>query len=333
MLFKRVLRVIPALLVLAAMVLAACTPAATPIPTPTVELTQAVVVPTSAPTAVPTPALIILKDGLDREVKLAAPPQRILSLAPSNTEILFAVGAGGQVVGRDDFSDYPEAAQAVTSIGSTFVKLNMEAIVAQKPDLVLVAEITSAEQVKALEKVGLTVYWLANPEDFDGLYQNIIVVGQLTGHEADALKLADQLKARVTAVAEKLKGVAARPKVFYELDATDPTKPFTAGTGTFIDTVIRLGGGDNVGAVIDDLYAPISSEELVKQNPDIIVLGDSAFGVTPEVVKQRAGWNAIAAVKNDQIFGFDDNLASRPGPRLVDGLEAMAKLLHPDLFK
>ena len=316
---------------------ATVTPTTIPIavpPTATIAPTAIpTVAPTAAPTVEPSPTPIAHTDGLGHQVTLATPAQRIVSLGPSNTEVLFALGAGAQVVGRDDLSDYPEAAKQVTGVGATYGNFSAESIVALKPDLVLMAEIYTPEQVKALTDLGLTVYWLANPKDFDGLYVNLAIVGQLTGHAEEAAKLADALKGRVAAVAGKVKGATAKPKVFYELDATDPAKPYTTGPGTFVDMLITLAGGENVGAVLKDQYAQISSEELVKQNPDIILLGDAAYGVTVESVGQRAGWGSIAAVKNQRVFVFDDNLTSRPGPRLVDGLETLAKLIHPESFK
>jgi iron complex transport system substrate-binding protein len=284
------------------------------------------------PTMPPAPFLFFT-DGLSRTVKVTVPAQRIISIAPSNTEILFALGAGKQVVGREEMSDYPAEAKNVTSIGSVFQKINTEAIVALKPDLVLAAEINSPEQVKALEDLKLNVYYLPNPKTFDELYTNLETVGKLTGRSAEAAKLNEALKARYAAVTQKIATASSKPKVFYEIDATDPTKPYTSGPGTFIDLVIGLAGGENIGAGLKDAFAQISSEELVKQNPDVIVLGDALYGVTPEAVAQRPGWNALAAVKNKQVMPFDDNLISRPGPRLIDGLEQMAKLLHPELFK
>ncbi len=288
---------------------------------------------TMAATATAAPAPINLTDGLSRTIELAAPAQRIISLAPSNTEILFALGAGQQVVGRDALSDYPAETTAVVSIGSLLDKLNTEAIVALKPDLILAAEINSPEQVKALEDLKLTVYWLPNPKKFEDLYTNLETVGKMTGQSAEATKLIDSLKARYDAVIKTVSTAKNAPTVFYELDATDPTKPWTAGPNSFIDTMLTLAGGRNVGTALKDPFAQISSEELVAQNPDIIVLGDAAYGVTPDSLAQRAGWNALSAVKNKQIFTFDDNLISRPGPRLIDGLEQLAKLIHPELFK
>jgi iron complex transport system substrate-binding protein len=198
---------------------------------------------------------------------------------------------------------------------------------------VLAAEINSADQVKTLEGLGLTVYQVPNPKDFDGLYKNLAAVGQLTGHTPAAQVLTEDSKARIAAVAEKMKGATAKPKVFYELDATDPTKPFTPGPGTFVDMLITLAGGQNIGGALKDQWAQISSEELVAQNPDIILLGDAAYGITVESVGQRAGWAGLAAIKANAVYTFDDNLVSRPGPRLVDGLETIARLLHPELFK
>ena len=281
----------------------------------------------------PTVASIDVKDGLGREVKLAGPAKRIVSLAPSNTEILYALGAGPEVVGRDDFSDYPAAVKSVASIGGSNGKYNLEAITALKPDLILASELNTPDQVKAFEQLNLTVYYLKNPTDLNGLYTNLQTVAELTGEESEATTLVQSLKQRVDAVTSKLAGVTSKPKVYYELDATDPTKPYTAGPGTFVNNLITLAGGQNVGSILKDQYAIISPEVLITQNPDIIILGDSAYGITAASVGQRPGWSAIAAVKNNQVFPFDDNLVSRPGPRLVDGLEALAKIIHPELFK
>ena len=313
--------------------LTACAPQATP----TVDSvsTEAVITEasaTEAPTEAPVNTTLTFTDGLGREVKLEAPAQRIVSLAPSNTEILFAIGAGSQVVGRDNLSDYPEAASAATDIGSAFEALNTELIVSLKPDLVLAAEINTADQVKALEDLGLTVYYLKNPTTLEELYTNLEVIAQLTGHEADAAQLIDELKARVAAVDEKVTTATEQPTVFYELDATDPAKPYTVGKGAFITLLIERAGGKNIAGDLD-AYPQLSLEQVVAADPDFIILGDSAYGITPESVAARPGWSGLSAVTNNQVVPFDDNLVSRPGPRLVDGLEALAKLLHPELFQ
>jgi iron complex transport system substrate-binding protein len=315
------------IVLLPALLLGACAPplAATEAAPPATEVA-------AAPT-VATDLFINLVDGLGRSVHLDAPAQRIISLAPSNTELLFALGAGEQTVGRDAFSDYPAEAVDVTDIGDTYSGLNTEVIVSLEPDLVLAAEITPTEQVQELEDLGLTVYWLANPTTLEGLYENIAIVGELTGNEDAAETLAADLRARAEAVAAVLEGIEERPTVFYELDGSDPAAPWTAGEGTFIDLLIELAGGINIGAVMDGQYGQLSIEEILLQDPDVILLGDAAFGVSPDLVAERAGWGDLSAVQNGQVYPFDDNLASRPGPRLIEGLEILAQLLHPEAFE
>lgn len=299
---------------------------------------------TSTPTAVsiqppantiPSPTFsnsITLTDGLNRKITLAGPAQRVVSLAPANTEILFATGAGAQVVGRDETSDYPAGTLTLPTIGG-YSGFNLEAIVALHPDLVLAGGINTPELVASLEQLGLTVYFLPNPARLEDMYTNLETVARLTGHETETNLLVDSLKARVAAVDEKLQPLSYAPTVYYELDATNPTKPYTAGPGSFVDLLITRAGGINIGAELQGQWAQISMEQMVVANPAIIILGDAAYGETPAKVAARPGWGTLTAVQTGQIFPFDDNLVSRPGPRLVDGLEAMAKLLHPNLFK
>jgi iron complex transport system substrate-binding protein len=268
-------------------------------------------------------------DGLMRPIKLKGSPKRIVSLAPSNTEILFSVGAGKQVVGRDSFSDYPPEARSIKDIGGSMGKYNIEAIIALHPDLVLAGEINTPELVNSLEHLGLVVYYLPNPITLEEMYTNLETVGQLTSHQSESIALVASLKKRVAAVDARIALENSRPSVYYELDATDPSKPFTAGPGTFIDLLITRAGGKNIGRDLLSPWAQISLEHLVVADPEIIILGDSAYGVTADSLKRRPGWNGLAALRKGSVYSFDDNLVSRPGPRLVDGLEALVKLLHP----
>jgi iron complex transport system substrate-binding protein len=312
--------------------LGACaTPQSNQTPEPESSIQDAGTPTQAAPLALPA---IEMADGLNRVVTLEEPALRVVSLAPSNTEILFAVGAGQQVVGRDDFSDYPAQAIELPLVGGDAGKFDLEAIVALQPDLVLASELNTPDQVKAIEDLGLNVFLLANPKDMEGMYQNLLKVATLTGHTQEAFDLVLALKGRVAAVEEKLMPISSAPLVFYEIDATDPNAPYTSGPGTFIDALIRMAGGSNLGGGLGSPYGQISLEELVQKNPSIILLGDSVWGgVTPEAVAQRPGWEKLAAVQSQQVYPFDDNLVSRPGPRLVDGLEALAKLLHPGVFQ
>lgn len=292
----------------------------------------AIMISACAPTPA-TPAAVTYTDGQNRSVTLAGTAQRIVSLTPSNTEMLFAVGAGAQVVGRDEFSDYPAEALSLPSVGGSMGDYNMEAVAALKPDLVLAGALNTPEQIKALEDLGISVYVLANPVDLEAMFKDLETIGQITGKSQEAGALTASLRARVAAVQLKIAPLSYMPAVFYELDGSDPAKPWTPGPNTFVDMLMRMAGGYNIGVVLTSDWAQISQEELIKQNPAIILLGDSAYGVTAEQVAQRPGWDAIQAVKDGRVLPFDDDLVSRPGPRMVDGLEVLAKLIHPEVFK
>jgi iron complex transport system substrate-binding protein len=306
-------------------------PTSSPQPSNT-PVTEEVIESTSTPLPPPTEEPLSFEDGLGRMVELNEPAQRVVSMAPSNTEILFAVGAGGQVVGVDEFSDYPNQANDLPRIGGGFGDYNLEEIVNLKPDLVLAAEINTPEQVNALEDLNLTVYFLPNPNSLDDMYENLLTIADLTGHRGETDELVEALRDRVNQVLSQIESAQAIPTVFYELDATDPSAPWTAGSGTFIDTLITMAGGENVASDMEGQYLQLSIEELLLRDPQVILLGDAAYGITPESLSERTGWSNIAAIQDNKIYTFDDNLVSRPGPRLVDGLEELAKLLHPELF-
>ncbi len=254
----------------------------------TLSLLLAASAPAAAP-ATPTAAQLTFTDGLKRTVTLPAPAARIISLAPSNTEILFAIGAAAQVVGRDDFSDYPAEAKALPDIGGSNGKYDFEKIASLKPDLVIASELNTPDQVKALEDLHITVYYLSNPPDLEGMFANLVTVGELSGHKAQAESLVAALRQRVKAVQDKVSGAANRPTIFYELDATDPSKPYTAGPTTFIDQLIQIAGGVNIAGSLSTAWPQLSLEEILVKNPDMILLGDAAYGNSPAQVKQRAG--------------------------------------------
>jgi cobalamin transport system substrate-binding protein len=289
--------------------------------------------PTAEPTQEPTSGKMTFTDDLGNTIELDGYPKAIVSISASTTEILFAIGAGDQVVGRDEYSTYPDAALKVPSVGAMWDELPTEAILALQPDLVIAAQIISEDQVQNLRDLGLKVYWQANPTSYEGLWKNLRTIAQMTGHEAETESLIADLDSRFTAVQDKVATVSSRPSTFYELDATDPSNPWTTGSGTFIDYIISQAGGTNAASALQGDYAQISSEQLIAVNPDIILLADALYGVTAESVAGRPGWNTITAVKNNAIYPIDPNMMSVPGPRLVNALEETAKILHPELFK
>jgi iron complex transport system substrate-binding protein len=272
-------------------------------------------------------------DGLGRTIVLDGYPESIISISASTTEMVFALGAGDQIIGRDAYSVYPAEAEAIEIVGDFFGSVPSEVLLALEPDLIIAGGIISAEQINTMEELGLTVYYQLDPVDFAGLFENIKDIGALIGAEEQADQVVADLDARVSTVLETLKDVEEKPVVFVELDATDPTSPWTTGSGTFVDYMITSGGGQNAAASLEGAYAQMSSEALIEANPDIILLTDALYGVTPEMVAERAGWEVIAAVENGSVFPFSPYLFNIPGPRLVDGLEAVAQLLHPELFE
>jgi iron complex transport system substrate-binding protein len=323
------------ILLLTVLALAACGGSAvnpSPMP-PTGRPPTATALPTTLPTEAPPPTAtpIVISDGAGHELSLSGPAQRIVSLAPSNTEFLFAVGAGDQVVGRDDFSDYPDEALAVDSIGSTYGELNVEAIVGLEPDLVLAADITPPEQVQSLEDVGLPVFIVTNPKDFSDLFDRVRLIGVMTGHSDQAGALAADMEDRYQAVTSAVAG-AEPVSLFYEVDGSDPNAPWTTGSGTFQTLMFELAGGQNIADEMDG-WGQLSLEKIVVSDPQVIIYGGGPFvPTTVESLKARAGWGAISAVKNDRVHEVDTDLIDLPGPRLVEGLERVAQILHPERF-
>jgi len=329
-----------ALLALVVLLVAACGPA----PTGTFHVPSSTLTPAPTPTwnvepgtPTPPPAFpVTVTDDARRAVTIAKPPQRLISLAPSNTEILFALGLGSKVVAvGSSFDDYPPEAKALPKVAEPDVtKPNLEKIVALAPDLILMTggDPLPLELINRLEGLKLTVLVLY-PRDIDGILKDIELIGTATGASKEAKTLTTNLRGRLNAVLAKAKTATSKPKVFYEVDASNPARPFTAGPGSFIDAMLTLVGASNVAAGAKSPWAEFSAEELVRQDPEIIILGDANYGVTVDSVQARPGWSTLTAVKKNAIYPIDDNLVSRPGPRIVDGLEALARIVHPELFR
>ncbi len=275
-------------------------------------------------------ASLTIVDDTGRSVDLVSPPERVLTLAPSNTEILFALGAEGRLVAVDQWSDHPSAANAKPKL-SPF-NPSLEQIVKPRPDLILAAH-GSAEPLLPLDRRGVKVMLLA-PRTLEDIYRNILLIGRIVEAEARAKRLVDEMRRRVAAVLAKVRE-APRPKVFVELDASDPIRPFTAGPGSFVDLLVQLAGGANVAASSRMAWPQFSLEEPLRADPDMIILGDALVPMnpqTPEMVARRPGWRRLRAVSQGAIYPINAELISRPGPRIVEGLELLARRLHPDRF-
>ncbi len=273
----------------------------------------------------------LLTDDAQRDVTVPASPQRIVSLGSPITEMLFALDLGDRVVATDDYSDYPDEAAALNKVGAPWPGFSAETILDQEPDLILTSAGTIVQQ---LEPYGVPVF-VVQPTDIQGIFKDILMIGDITGQEVEARALVNRLQSRVDAVLAKTGGLAAEgmPSVFYEVDATDPTRPYTAGSGTFQDELITMAGGRNIAAAEPDWYQ-MSVEKIVDTDPDLIILEDYQYGVSVDSVGARsAAWAGLSAVKAGKVYPVEDpDLTSRYGPRIVDGLETLARIIHPELF-
>ncbi|MCW4016134.1 MAG: cobalamin-binding protein [Candidatus Bathyarchaeota archaeon] len=278
---------------------------------------------------------ITLVDSMGNVVTLTSIPERIVSLAPSNTEILFAIGAGENVVGVTDFCDYPYNFTAwiesgnLTSIGNYYGP-SVEPIVALNPDLVL-ASSGSLEAAATLADLGYNVL-VVEGHTVDDILQDILLVGRATGNNAEASALVTQMRARLDAVAAQLADATTTPKVYYEV-WYEPLQ--SVGPETFIDEIITLAGGENIFNDATTSWPTASSEEIIEKNPDVLVFPDTYMSQNYydiDAVDDRPGWTTITAVQNGAIYEIDENLLVRSGPRVVDGVETMAALIHPEIF-
>ena len=279
---------------------------------------------------------LTLTDDAGRSVTLPAAPARIVSLAPSNTEIVCALGACGELTGVTDFDDYPASVKSVAHV-VVQAKVDAEKVVAARPDLVLAAGngLTPEAAIKQLTDLGLRVMTLY-PKDLEGVYNDIGLVGQALGVPAQAQSTVASMRARVKAVTDAV-AAANRPRTFYEISVFDGTI-YTAGKDSFLSSLITLAGGDPVTG--DAQSGAIQLEDLIAADPELILLGDASYDPTLATrdkalatVRARSGWEKLSAVRSGKVLPFtDDVVTTRPGPRIVAGLEALARAIHPELF-
>ena len=275
---------------------------------------------------------IEVTDQLGRVVRLEKVPQTIISIAPSNTEILFALGLGDQVVAVTDYCDYPAEAKEKTSLGS-YITPSMEDIVAISPDLILATSVHEEEVISALEKIGMTVLAL-DPKTMDEVMESIALVGQVTGRQEEAAQVVSGMRARVKAVTDKTNNLAdtERPRVFYAV-WYEPL--MSAGAETFQDDLIGIAGGNNVAGNLTG-WITIGLETVVEADPEVMIAGVNFINIGDlnyQFIETEPRLRDTQARLNNKVFEVDSDLVSRTGPRIVDGLEKLAQFIHPELFK
>jgi iron complex transport system substrate-binding protein len=274
-------------------------------------------------------ASLTITDDYGRKVTVKKYPQRIVSLSPSHTEILFALGLGDRVVGVCEYSDFPAEAANKPSVGS-YNAPNLEQIVALEPDLVLASEEHETE-TDALAARGITVVAL-NPKTVADVMAKITLVGQITGQDAEAAAVTGDMQKRIDAVTAKTKNLTAgdKPRVFVVI-WHDPV--WTVGAHTFHDELIQMAGGVNVAGNMEG-YTAISMEDVLAANPQVIIAGvgmGEGSDLSLAFMRTDARLKDTDARLNQRIYGANMDIISRPGPRLADALELMFKLIHPEM--
>jgi iron complex transport system substrate-binding protein len=287
------------------------------------------VAPGASPAASATfPTAVVDDEGT--RVGLARPAERIVSLSPANTETVFALGKGSNVLAGSAFDDYPPEAKPLPDVATFDQGVLVERVVELRPDIVLAAgnNFTPPRDIERLRNLGIPVVVLY-AETVDEVLADIRLIGLVVGAPEEARRMTDAMRARIDAIAMAAEAARSRPRVFYELG--DQPEIYGPADDSFIADLIELAGGDPITTGSRTAFS-ISLERLVALDPEIIVLGDANYGVTPEAVTRRSGaWRQMSAVKNRQIRPVDDIIVTRPGPRLADGLAALARAIHPDL--
>lgn len=271
-------------------------------------------------------AVDTITDDAGRFIKVSARVERIVSIAPSNTEMLFALGVGDKVVGVTQYCNYPPETASVPKVGG-FADISIEKVVELQPDLVVAASLHLSSIVPALENLGLKVI-VINPETVDGIFDSLIRLGIVTGHEEKADGMVKELTRELVELEEKLKG-KRKVKVFWELSPD----LWTAGPNSFIHDLIERAGGENIAGDGASPWLKLSREVIIDRSPEIIFLADHLSGENGETVAARPGWELVSAVKEGRVIEIGDtDLLSRPGPRVIEALKYVAERIYPGIF-
>jgi iron complex transport system substrate-binding protein len=308
------------------LVMAGCSPAALATTAPTAP-------PITAPTAVPatpTPAPafpVTITDDEGTAVTIQAEPQKIVSLTPATTETLFALGVGDRIVGKvEDVASFPPEAASIPVV-ATFSGVEVEKIVASGADLVVSGGtgLSQGPAVEQLRRANIPVV-VSYPTTVDKGVESIRTIGRAVGKAAEGEALATSIKTRLDSLAALAATATAKPRVFYEIDVTNGI--FTPPADSIYGEMFKLAGATPISG---NANYSISLEDLVAADPEVILLGDAAYGQSADSVKKRDGWDGMTAVKKGAIFPIDDIVVTRPGPRIADGLEALIRAIHPEL--
>jgi iron complex transport system substrate-binding protein len=266
-----------------------------------------------------------ITDGYGREIELKKPAEKIISLAPSMTETIFALGAGDRLVGVTTYCNYPEEAKEIDQVGD-FEGPNLESVIEKNPDVVVALAMGDDEKSK-LEDAGITVF-LQDPQNLDEVFDNIKKIGTILGLQEEAESLTSNMISKKDSIVETVSNYDSK-KVFYEV-WSEPL--MTAGPGSILDEMINLSNGENIAYDAESLYPEYSLELLIERNPEVYLTADDGFK-TVEDIKNREGYENITAIKENNIYMLHPDIVSRTGPRIIEGLEMIAQAIHPEAFQ
>jgi iron complex transport system substrate-binding protein len=272
---------------------------------------------------------VTLKDEVGREVAFPFPPKRIVSLAPNITEILFSLGLDEEVVGVSIHCNYPEKVKSRVRVGS-YISIDFERVISLRPDLIIATGAGNPrEVVERLERLGFPTFVIF-PKRFDDVLRSIRHLGRVVAKEKEALSIIESMQRRKERVVQLTQNLS-RPKVFLQVGESPIV---TVGKGSFGDDLIRLSGGENVAGNDREMYPRLGMEEILKRSPEVILISSmNPRGDYEKVFREWERWKMIPAVKQGRMHLIDSDLIDRPSPRIIDGLEEMARLIHPEKFK
>ncbi len=272
---------------------------------------------------------LTLKDEAGREVTFSFPPKRIVSLAPNITEILFSLGLDEEVVGVSIHCNYPEKVRGKVRVGS-YINIDFERIISLGPDLIIATGAGNPrEMVERLEKLGLPSFVIF-PKRFDDVLRSIRHLGRVAAREREALSIIESMQRRKERVVERTRNLP-HPKVFLQIGESPIV---TVGKESFGDDLIRLAGGENIAGKDREMYPRLGMEEILKRSPEVILISSmNPKGDYERVFREWERWKMIPAVKRGRMHLIDSDLIDRPSPRIIDGLEEMARLIHPERIK
>lgn len=277
---------------------------------------------------------VTIKDAIDQEVVIEEKPEKIVSLMPSNTEIVFALGLGDELVGVSDYDNYPKEAAEKEKVGG--MEFNVEKIISLNPDVVLAHASSAHNSTEGLQQIrdaGIDVVVVNDATSFEDVYKGMEMIGQATGAETEADKLVADMKEKLAAIKNKAAAISDSDQKSVYIEVSGEPSIFTTGTNTFMQEMLDTINAKNI--ISEEGWIQVDQEAVIAANPDAIITTYGAYSETSPIdqISSRKGWEEIKAVKEKQIVDVDSDMVTRSGPRLVEGVEAVAEAVYPDVFK